>query len=203
MAPYGVEPNLVACEAARAKGLTVVCGTLEDGRFPDRHFDLITMNHVFEHVDDPSATLIEASRILRLGGTLIIATPNADSLLRRLFGKYWFQLDAPRHLQVYTIASIARLARVAEFEITSVRWTGHPVALTASLYNLFRPRGTHTPRTVLHKLLVGPPIQWLALPLTAITNALRLGDTIEVRMTIRTGRKPELAREPVEVGGSV
>lgn len=195
MSPYGVEPNLAASQAAQAKGLNVLCGTLEDGRFPDRYFDLITMNHVFEHVNDPRATLIEACRILRLGGTLIITTPNAKSLIRLLFGKYWFQLDAPRHLQIYTFGSIVWLAQQARLEITNVHWVGHPVALTASLYNLLCPHGTHTPRTFLHRLLVGPPVQWLALPLTAIVNAFRLGDTIEVRMTSRAGQTARTAEE--------
>ncbi|HME44409.1 MAG TPA: hypothetical protein VKF36_15060 [Syntrophorhabdales bacterium] len=31
---------------------------------------------------------------------LIIATPNPDSLQFRIFGPYWFHLDAPRHLEL-------------------------------------------------------------------------------------------------------
>lgn len=180
---YGVEPNAAAARAANLKGLRVTCGILEDGRFPARYFDLITMNHVFEHVASPRATLIEAGRILKPGGTLIIATPNANSLLEHLFGKYWFQLGAPRHLQIYTPDSISGLARTAHLRIASTRWIGHPVAVAGSLYNRLVPDGKHTPRTVLHRLLLSPPALWLSIVPTAITNAFHLGDTIEVRMT--------------------
>ena len=183
---YGVEPNRAAAQAANSKGLSVTCGILHDGQFPDHYFDLITMNHVFEHVREPLDTLIEAGRILKPGGTLIITTPNAESLLYRIFGKYWFQLDAPRHLQIYTPGSIAGLARTGHLRITSTRWLGHPVALAGSLYNRLFPNGTHTPRTVLHRLLLSPPAQWLLVVPTAITNALRIGDTVEVRLTTET-----------------
>jgi len=179
----GVEPNPAAAKAAQSKGLSVTCGVLEDGGFPDRHFDLITMNHVFEHVGEPLVTLVEAGRILKPGGTLIVATPNAESLLLRLFGAYWFQLDAPRHLQIYTPDSIARLAQIAHLRIARTRWLGHPVALAGSIYNRLVPNGKHAPRTVLHRLLLSPPVLWLLIVPTAMTNALCLGDSIEVWMT--------------------
>ncbi len=182
MEAYGVEPSGVGVEAAQAKGLRVTRGTLSDGRFPADCFDLITMNHVFEHVDDPKATLLEASRILKPGGTIILATPNARSLVRYLFGKYWFQQDSPRHLQVCTPDSIALIAADASLRITSVRWIGHPLSFSASLYNMLVPDGAHTPRTPLHKFLVSPPVSLLFLPLTAVVNLMRLGDTIELFM---------------------
>ena len=44
--------------------------------FPDKTFDLVTMNQVIEHVADQHAVVREAARVLRAGGVLYIACPN-------------------------------------------------------------------------------------------------------------------------------
>jgi hypothetical protein len=55
---------------------------------------------------------------LRPGGRFIAATPNAESLAHRKFGHAWRGLEPPRHLHVFTPASILSLARSAGFMIS-------------------------------------------------------------------------------------
>ena len=50
-----------------------------------------------EHTNHPRATLQEARRILKPGGSLILQVPNAGGYQLKLFGGRWFALDAPRH----------------------------------------------------------------------------------------------------------
>ncbi len=87
----GVELSESAVKFDRRMGFDVIQGTVEDGKFPDGHFDLVTMTHVIEHLPNPTATLKEISRILKPGGFLFIRTPNAESLPRLITGKKWFE----------------------------------------------------------------------------------------------------------------
>jgi len=54
--------------------------------------------HSLEHLRQPARALSHAATLLSLGGTLIIAVPNATSMQARAFGDRWLALDLPRHL---------------------------------------------------------------------------------------------------------
>ena len=44
-------------------------------------------------------------------------TPNADSPLRRHYGRNWRGLDAPRHLQIFTSRSLGNLAKSTGYTV--------------------------------------------------------------------------------------
>ena len=130
----GVEPDAAAAESARTRGFPVFNGSLEEAQFPDASFAAVTMSHVIEHVAEPARTLAEIRRVLRPGGSLVVMTPNANSVLHRVFRDRWFPLDPPRHLLLHSPASLARLLRDAGFEV-DVRdsWRAANVTIAASL----------------------------------------------------------------------
>jgi 2-polyprenyl-3-methyl-5-hydroxy-6-metoxy-1,4-benzoquinol methylase len=117
----GVDFDPVAAEVGARNGLTIRVGGLEAQGYASDSFDAVTMSHFIEHVHDPRAVLAEALRILKPGGRLVVATPNADGLAHRIFGSSWLPLDPPRHLHVFTPRAIARLARDAGFARAEVR----------------------------------------------------------------------------------
>lgn len=82
----------------------------------DQSVDAIRMNHVVEHLYDPVETLTQLRRILRPGGRLHAATPNAKSLTFRLLRRNWFPLECPRHVVLYTPKSLRRLLTRVGFE---------------------------------------------------------------------------------------
>src|SRR5208283_2730119 len=85
---FGVEPNIHACQIAREKhGLTVVNAILENAGIADQSFDVVLLNHVIEHVDDPLSTLAEINRVLKPQGHLVIETPRYDTLMFSLLGR--------------------------------------------------------------------------------------------------------------------
>ena len=79
---YGVD----ICESAvsyakNVFGIDVFKGELKNANFPDNLFDVITFWHVLEHTTDPLGNLIEARRILKPGGLLVVATPNVRNYI--------------------------------------------------------------------------------------------------------------------------
>ncbi|MCI9127128.1 MAG: class I SAM-dependent methyltransferase [Eubacterium sp.] len=69
-------------------------------------YDLIMFHHSFEHIENPRETMLRAYQKLRVGGGILISIPIAGSNVFRKFGKYWVQLDAPRHIFLHSIKSM-------------------------------------------------------------------------------------------------
>jgi SAM-dependent methyltransferase len=113
----GVEPDPAAVATTREAGLRVTEGLLADIDDADRAgtFDAVTLSHVIEHMHEPARELAHIRRLLGPGGLLWIATPNLDALGYRKFGRDWLGLDPPRHLVLFTPASLDRLLRDAGF----------------------------------------------------------------------------------------
>lgn len=117
----GLEPDAQAVAAAQAAGLDVHHGDLLSVRWPDAHFDAVTMVHVIEHLVDPQRHLLECRRILKPGGRLVVITPNVQALGHRWFARDWRGLEPPRHLQVYSPASLRRTLHDAGLEVERLR----------------------------------------------------------------------------------
>lgn len=76
----------------------------------DEKYDVIMLHHSFEHMENPETVLKMLKERLKVNGVLIIAIPVAGSRVFRKYGKYWYQLDAPRHLYIHTAAGLAAMA---------------------------------------------------------------------------------------------
>jgi 2-polyprenyl-3-methyl-5-hydroxy-6-metoxy-1,4-benzoquinol methylase len=107
----GVEVDPGGVSAARARGVSVRQGSLEQQRYPNHSFDAIHSAHVLEHVHDPLRLLAECGRVLKPGGTLVIATPNIESWGHRQLGVSWSNLDPPRHLLLFSATTLRRAAQ--------------------------------------------------------------------------------------------
>lgn len=150
----GVDFDPVAIAAGKDAGLDLRLGALVDQGIPKESFDAVTMSHFIEHVHEPLEALRECHRILRPGGTLAIATPNAKSVVHSLAGSNWLHLDPPRHLQIFSLQSLTHLATSAGFLVeksfTTVRDANN--VWIASLEIAFRNKTSLTGRTIFGKL---------------------------------------------------
>ena len=116
---HGVEISLEAALGTDPRAEIRIAASLADAAYPAAYFDEVVIWHVLEHLHDPKAALLEARRILRPGGRLVVAVPNFSSLQARWAGAAWFHLDLPRHLWHFPLAALRRLLSDCGFEVRS------------------------------------------------------------------------------------
>lgn len=112
----------------REAGIRVHTGSLEawaSGK--DGSFELITLWHVLEHVEEPRAVLRSIRRLLAPGGILMLEVPNRESLPAKIFRQHWIGYDLPRHLSHFTAKTVSRLLHEAGFTVIrrGTSWKQH------------------------------------------------------------------------------
>jgi SAM-dependent methyltransferase len=83
-------------------------------------WDLIMLNHSFEHMPHPAKVLERLAMLLNDQGSILIRIPVADSWAWRTYGVHWAQLDAPRHLFLHTQRSMSILAEQLGLTVSRV-----------------------------------------------------------------------------------
>jgi 2-polyprenyl-3-methyl-5-hydroxy-6-metoxy-1,4-benzoquinol methylase len=119
----GVDFDEEAVRLAASQDLAVRFGSVEQQAYPAASFDAIVTSHVLEHVWDPDGLLRECHRILKPGGRLVCITPNAASWCHALFKGDWRGLEPPRHLHIFTRASLSHVARRLDWASLDIRST--------------------------------------------------------------------------------
>ena len=116
----GVEISSYASEFAKKSGFNVFTGRLEDAGYPDKHFDVVTLWHVLEHMRDPAGCLREIHRILKDSGVLAAELPNIGSKRSKKSGKNWDQLKPREHLYYFTPGALRRIVEKTGFQVVRV-----------------------------------------------------------------------------------
>jgi len=179
---YGVEPGRYDKEVARKKQLKIFNGNLEDAKYPKNYFDVITLNHVLEHVPNPTKTLKELHRILKPGGTLIIGIPQSSCWAYKIFKENWVALDIPRHLFTFSKENICKYVKKEGFKIKEIRYNSTPLQFVGS-FLYWKNKNKKKPASLNEfmrnkKLMI--LFYLLAFPLAYICNILRIGDQMEI-----------------------
>jgi len=118
----GTEYDLITAESiAKNYDIHVVTGNPGEWGFPPGSFDVVTMNHVLEHMSDPESAIRECAGLLEKGGLLVVATPNITSLQSSLGKHLWFHLDIPYHLYHFSEEGLSTLVEKYNFHILKVR----------------------------------------------------------------------------------
>jgi SAM-dependent methyltransferase len=161
VAGHDLDPQAV--NVVRALGIEVVGGPLAPDAFREP-FDAITLHHVIEHVHDPVEVLAACRALLAPGGTLWIATPNAESMGWRRFGRHWMHLDCPRHLCVFSRRGLDAALERAGFTRRSVHADlGHYGSIAAAADVARRTSGKDKlgPLAARLESAVGDLVMWL------------------------------------------
>ena len=119
----GVEPAPQVAAAARAAGLKVRTGLLEEQPFAAASFDAVTLFEVIEHLKAPRPLLAECRRILKPGGLLVLSTGNTASWTAAAMGARWDYFHIAKdagHVSFYHPASVVRLAANCGFDAVRI-----------------------------------------------------------------------------------
>ncbi len=106
-------------------------------KFKSSEFDVITLNHVLEHLYSPKKTLLKIKYNLKKRGMLVITIPNIDSLGFRIFNKNWHALQPPRHLYHFSPKTIVELLNATGFEVDGFNFN-YKSHILYSLFETFR-----------------------------------------------------------------
>jgi SAM-dependent methyltransferase len=135
--PVGVEIAEAALERARRNAPGADLRLLEpDGSIPLDHgsVDLVWCSEVLEHVADTAQVLLEARRVLRPGGRLLVTVPFHGRAQAAVIGLVRFDAHFDpfgQHLRFYTRTSLAATLRESGYEDVRVRpWGGPPLVRT-------------------------------------------------------------------------
>jgi 2-polyprenyl-3-methyl-5-hydroxy-6-metoxy-1,4-benzoquinol methylase len=138
--PFGVEVAARAVEQVRGLGFDVFCGTLQEARYPDNFFDVVTLSEVLEHVSDPHVVLHEIARVLRPGGLLWATTPHGRGISASMLGLKWSVVNPPEHLQLFSRNGGERMLRAAGLTLVRMVSQGvNPYELLQSLRGIDQP----------------------------------------------------------------
>lgn len=101
-------------------------------------FDVITLNHVIEHLEDPVGTVSRLLSTLSAEGFLYIRTPNTASLLAKTMKGAWRGWETPRHLFVFNSANLRMTLERGGGAVTSLATSNdlYPTMMAASFSNL-------------------------------------------------------------------
>ena len=95
--------------AASAFGLEIIAPDQISG-LKAESFDCVTMWHVLEHFHNPEEYLSDIEKLLKPGGTCLIALPNSSSIDADYYRHYWAAFDVPRHLWHFDPATFRRFS---------------------------------------------------------------------------------------------
>lgn len=96
------------------------------------HYDIVMLHHAFEHMEQPEVALTEVCRLLSPNGKVLIRVPVSDSYAFRKYGRFWNQIDAPRHLFVPSVSGMYALAKSAGLKVEKLDYDSNGFHLSSS-----------------------------------------------------------------------
>ena len=133
----GVEPYGAGCRFSdETHGIKVIHGILEEADIADETFDVVLLNHVIEHLDDPLATLRKINRVLKMNGHFVVETPRYDTLMYKLLGRRERSLSCNGHIYFFTTDTLKKLYEAAGFREVKLAYTGRSLTADRLAWNI-------------------------------------------------------------------
>jgi 2-polyprenyl-3-methyl-5-hydroxy-6-metoxy-1,4-benzoquinol methylase len=133
----GLEPNAFCCRYTKeTHGIEAVNGILEEAALAEGSLDVVLLNHVIEHMDNPLSTLREINRVLKPNGHLVVETPRYDTLMFKLLGRRERSLNCAGHIYFFTTQTLQNLCRAAGFRLVELDYVGRSLTLERLTWNM-------------------------------------------------------------------
>ena len=119
---YGIDINHWAVDRSKdvVQNTQLQTASAQELPFKDNSFNVVIIKHIVEHLPDPQKAIREIGRVTEPGGTLILATPNLDSLLKPWKGERWIGYQDPTHISLKRPAEWLSLIKGAGFDLLKV-----------------------------------------------------------------------------------
>lgn len=133
----GIEPSKEAKTIAKTRVKADILNPEELARLKDESFDLITMWHVLEHVDNLKEEVMHLQRLLKKDGRLVLALPNFKSADAEYYREYWAAYDVPRHLNHFcreSINNIFKNTRLKLKKTDKLIWDAYYISYMSEKY---------------------------------------------------------------------
>ena len=130
----GIEPSAEARENAVKKGIYLKENLLD---ITNQKFDVITLWHVLEHVENLKNTIKVLKSLLQPEGRIVVAVPNYKSYDAEFYKEYWAAYDVPRHLWHFSQKAIHKLFLEVEMiveETLPMKFDSYYVSLLSEKY---------------------------------------------------------------------
>jgi len=116
--------ELLEVARSRCRTLSTIKGDACSLPLPDKSADVIFALHIVEHLERPRDFLSQVWRVLRPGGLLVLATPNAKGLGARIMKSRWQGFDDPTHISLNAPSFWRQALQDAGLEIKNDGTTG-------------------------------------------------------------------------------
>ena len=133
----GVEPSEDAKAIAKTKTKANIINSEDMEKIPDATFDLITMWHVLEHVDDLKWQIEQLHRLTKTKGRIVIAVPNYKSYDAQYYKELWAAYDVPRHLSHFNKNVLTKIFKSKNQELVrtdKLIWDAYYISYMSEQY---------------------------------------------------------------------
>ena len=131
---FGIDSSREAINFARKElRLNVKRGEFERMGFGRQKFNLIVLNHVLEHMENPVGVLKKSYKLLLSGGIVFVGLPNKASLLSKIQKENWWGWRLGDHHWHFQKENVFKILKLAGFEALYCRSCSTPFEPYVSL----------------------------------------------------------------------
>lgn len=133
----GVEPSQDAKAIAKKRIKAEILLSEDLEQITNDTFDVITMWHVLEHVDDLKWQVTQLQRLIKKGGRIVIALPNYKSYDATFYKEKWAAYDVPRHLNHFNKETLVKIFKTKDLNLVKtdkLKWDAYYISFMSEQY---------------------------------------------------------------------